>query len=87
MTLLFANIVLDIAQIFLILVFVLLCNLSIVDPSSWMASSIVFIITLVFFESLSMGLRLICISKRGIIGLSLVFILILPSSFVFVFLS
>ncbi len=65
MTLLFIGITLDVAQVFS-LILVLLCYLSGVDPSGWMASPTA---ALVFLWGL--GLRLI--SKKGIVRLSLVF--------------
>ncbi len=73
------------AQVF-DLIFVLLCHFSNIDLSCWMVSSTVFLIVFIFFQDLS--LRLI-ISKKGIVGLSFVFVLIpilvLPIGVVLVF--
>ncbi len=80
---LLAGIVLDVAQVFG-LVLVLFYHFGSVDSSSWMA--LIVFITLIFPGGL--GLRL-TISKRGIVKLSLVFVPIpmLPIGFVLVFLA
>ena len=78
---LFTSIIFNIAQI-LSLIFVLLCYFGGINPSSWIASSIVSM-TFVFFRSL--GLRL-TISRRKIVGLSLIFISIAIFLINFVFL-
>lgn len=67
---LFASVALDMIQVFC-LVFIFLCYLSSIDLSSWGASPAVS--TLLFFGGL--GLKL-TISRRGIMRLSFVFVLI-----------
>ncbi len=84
MAFLLVGVALDVAQV-LGLILVLLCYFSDVDPSGWMVSSMVFLLPLIFLRGL--GLRLTCISKRGIMGFSLISVLILPSNFVPVFLG
>ncbi len=82
MTLLFAGIALDVVQV-LSIIFVFLCYLGGIDPSSWMASPTTI---LVFFGDL--GLRLI--SRRGIVRLGLIFwslILVLPIGVILIFID
>ena len=84
---LFASIVLDMTHVFyLVFVFVFLCNLNHIDLSGLMAPLVAYI-TFVFLGSLS--LRLTYISRRGVVGLSFIFIfiLVLPTCFVFFFLN
>ncbi len=83
-TFLFAGITLDMAQV-LGFVLILLCYLGGIDPSSWMTSMTT---ALIFVRDL--GLRLI--SGRGIMGLSLFFVLrslitVLPINVLQVFLG
>lgn len=71
---LFADIVFDIAQVFtFILVF--FCNLGDVDTSNWM-TLMAFLLAFVFLGGWSLGLGLTCISRRGTVRHSLIFILI-----------
>ena len=69
-------------------IFVFLINLSDINPNSWIVSSMASII-FIFFESL--GLWLICVSSREIVGFSFVFVfvpvLVLLTSFIFFFLG
>lgn len=86
MTILFASMALNIAQVFgLIFVLVFLGNFSSIDPSSWMALSMASI-PFVFLGSL--GLRLTRVSRQEVMGLSLVFVSVsfLSISFIFFFL-
>ena len=85
MVFLFTNVTLNIAQVFG-LIFILLGFFSSIEPSGWIASSMIFLMTFVFFGDL--GLRLI-INERKIMRLSLIFInvsiLVFPISVIFVF--
>ncbi len=84
-TLLLTGIIFDIAQVLgLIFVFIFFGNLSGIDLSGWMASSMTSM-TFVFLGGL--GLRLTCISRRRIVGLSLVSIPMLLINLIFVFLD
>ncbi len=69
-TFLLAGIAPDVAQV-LSFIFVFLCYLDSIDPSGWMASSTTFM-TLIFLGSLALRL----ISRRKIMGLSLIFVII-----------
>lgn len=74
MLFLFADIVFDIAQVFtFILVF--FWNLGDVDTSNWV-TLIAFLLAFIFLGGWSLGLELTCISKRGTVRYSLIFILI-----------
>lgn len=79
------NIALDISQIFLIFILVFFNNLTDIDSSSWIASSTVFFIALIFFGGIGLCLSLTYISKRKIVEFSFVFLLMLAIGFVFVF--
>ena len=80
---LFANIVLDMAQVFdLIFFLIFLGNLNSIDSYNFIASSAAFIM-LVFFRGL--GLKLIDISKQRVMGLSLILIPILVHLTGFIF--
>ncbi len=82
--LLLVDVALDVTQV-LDFILIIFCNFGDVNPSSWIATLIVSLIVLVFLGDL--GLRLTYISKRRIIRLSLIAILILLIPFVFVFLG
>ena len=85
MAFLLVDIALNMAQIFSF-IFVYLCYFDSVDLNSYMAFLAVFM-TFVFLRGL--GLKLICINKRAVVGLSLIFvpILIFLYGIIFVFLS
>lgn len=78
-TFLFIDIILDIAQVFS-LAFVFFSNLTGINLSSQIVSLTTFII---FICLRNLGLRLICISKRRIIKLSFVYILIVVLVLIF----
>ncbi len=84
-TFLLISIILDIAQVFVGLIFIFFNNLGSIDCSCWVAFSTVLLITFIFFE----GLMLISIiSRSGILGrFILISISMLLISFVFVFLT
>lgn len=84
---LLASIPFDMIQVFG-LIFAFFCYLGGVDSSSWMIFSIIFLMAFVFCGGLglSLSLRLTCISRKGIVRLSLVFIpmiTLVPTKFVF----
>ena len=87
MIFLLASVIFDMAQVFLVFVLIFSDNLSIINSSSWMAFLTVSLIGLVFFRDLSLGLRLIYISKREIVRLSLISIPMLPIILLLVFLD
>lgn len=82
MTFLFIGIIFDIAKV-LSFVFVFHYNLNNIDLNGWIASSTAFLVAFIIFESLD--LRLTWISRRRIVGLSFVLILILLISLIFIF--
>ncbi len=81
-TFLFAGIVLNVTQVFGFIL-VLFCNLGGVNLSSWVTLT-TSLVAFVFLGGLDLDLRLTCINRREIVGLSLVLILILPIGFIFV---
>ncbi len=85
MAFLFAVIVLDVVQVFG-LVLVILANLNDIDPSGWMALLAGFM-TFIILESLGLGLT--HISRQELLKLSFVFVfvsmLVFPTGFVFLF--
>lgn len=84
MTFLFASVTLIITHVILIFIFHFLENFSLSDLMVYWT---VFLMALVFHESLSLGLRLTYISKRRFVRLSLVSISILLIIFILIFVS
>lgn len=67
--LLLASIALDLTQIFGF-IYVFLCHFGSIDPSSWMSSSLAFLVVFVFLGGLGLGLslKMTCITREQIVA-------------------
>lgn len=78
------NIILNMTQVFIGLIFIFFSNLNYIDFSYYIAFLIVFLLVFIFLEGL--GIKLTSISKREILS-RLILIFIIPIGFILIFLG